>query len=642
MFQNSRLNELLEYFLTHKEYVTSSKLVRHFDISERTLRNDIRVVNEELQKYGAQLLMKRKEGYYLQLDDPSAAELLRKKIKAKKVTLDSVDRRINYLIIKMLYADTYLTQDDLADEVYVSTNTIINYLKTIRLILSKYKLTLKTKANLGYLVIGDELSKRRCIIEILTSTSPHSVLYFSDEQNLLLNHVNLDMVKKIVMDFNQRCDLHFSDYNLKNLILHIALSISRLQAGWQLESYHIPDDPSLSSLLDPLIAHMEVCFQTSFTRSEKNYIYSHYISNTKELLDQRHNADYIHKLVDNILHYIYESYHIDLRSDMILVKDLGQHLQSILSAKYYQLNQKNPLLNTIRTNYILAYEITETAVYQTFENEPVKLYEDEIGYIALHIGAAMERYFESCYTHHKKTIIVYENGYAEGSFLAAKITSLFKDTLEIVGRYPSHELASVDFDGIDLIVSTVSLRQIDTVPVVVVEIPLLRKDIENLAKAITKEHVHPIDKIRHFFSPSLFINTSVRSRDEIIHTLCTLLRENVCVTDAFEASVLERETRISTAMDGVVALPHPMTICSKKSQIAIGILKEPIKWSEKDNAQIILMLALADDGKKNIKDLYDTFVAITYNTPLQNLLLRTESLEEFLQILKENIPEDAY
>ena len=50
MFQNSRLNEILEYFLMHKEYLSSSKLVRHFDISERTLRNDIRVINEELQK----------------------------------------------------------------------------------------------------------------------------------------------------------------------------------------------------------------------------------------------------------------------------------------------------------------------------------------------------------------------------------------------------------------------------------------------------------------------------------------------------------------------------------------------------------------------------------------------------------------
>lgn len=642
MFQNSRLNEILEYFLTHKEYISSSKLVKHFDISERTLRNDIRLINEELLKYGAQILTKRKEGYYLQTDSPSTFELLEKNIRTKKVSLDSVDRRINFLIIKMLYSNDYLSQDALSDEVFVSTNTIINYLKTIRLILSRYKLTLQTKANLGYLIIGDELNKRKCIIELLTSTSQHSALYFSDEQKALLNHVNLDMVKEIVMDFNQKSNLHFSDYNLKNLILHIALSISRIQTGKMLETYNIPEDKTINSLLDPLITHIEHNFNVQFVAPEKNYIYSHYISNTKELLNQKHNEDYIHKLVDDILYYTYNSYHIDLRSDMILFKDLGQHLQSILNAKYYHLNQKNPLLNTIKTNYILAYEVTETAVSQAFETEPLSLCEDEIGYIALHVGAAIERYFDSCYMHHKKVIIVYENGYAEGSFLAAKISTLFKDTLEIAGRYPSYELGTVDFSDIDLIISTVSLRQFDRIPVVVVEIPLLRKDVENLAKAITREHVHPIDKINDLFSPSLFVHTSAKSRDEIIHILCSLLQENGCVTEDFESSVLERESRVSTAMDGVVALPHPMTFCSNKSQIAVGILNTPVKWSEKDNAQSILMLALADDRKKDLKNLYDTFVAITYNSQLQNLLLRCQSMDEFLQILKDNIPEDAY
>lgn len=642
MFENSRLNDLLEYFLTHKNCISSSELVRQFDISERTLRNDIRTIRKELKKYDVQLSMKRNEGYYLQASNSSAFELLEKTIQKKKIPLDSVDRRINYLITKMLYADAYLSLDNLADEVYVSTNTIINYLKTIRLILSRFNLMLKTKANLGYFIIGDELDKRKCIIEILTSTSQHSAIYFSDEQNMLLNHTNLDKVKEIIIEFNVRNNLHFSDYNLKNLILHTALSISRIQANKPLTSYNVPEHQTLSKLLDPLIAYIENIFQVTFIDAEKNYIYSHYVSNTKELLNQQHNEDYIHKLVNDILYYIYESYHIDLRSDMVLFKDLGQHLQAILNAKYYHLNQKNPLLNTIKTNYILAYEITETAANQAFENEPFDLCEDEIGYIALHVGAAIERFFDSCYTHSKRAIIVYENGYAEGSFLAAKITSFFKDTIEISGRYPSHELTNIKFNNIDLIISTVPLRLTIDIPVVVVDMPLLRKDIENLAKALTREHIHPVDKIRDFFSPSLFVHTSADSRDEIIHILSTLLRESNCVTDDFEASVLERESRISTGMDGVVALPHPMTICSSKSQIAVGILDHPVKWSEKDNAQIILMLALADDRKKDLKNLYDTFVAITYNEQLQNMILHAETLEDFLQILKDNIPEEEY
>ena len=54
------------------------------------------------------------------------------------------------------------------------------------------------------------------------------------------------------------------------------------------------------------------------------------------------------------------------------------------------------------------------------------------------------------------------------------------------------------------------------------------------------------------------------------------------------------------------------------------------------------MLSLADDKKKNIKALYDTFVAITNNPSLTNLLLCAESMLEFLQILEDNIPENTY
>ena len=153
---------------------------------------------------------------------------------------------------------------------------------------------------------------------------------------------------------------------------------------------------------------------------------------------------------------------------------------------------------------------------------------------------------------------------------------------------------------------------------------------------------HPIDKITQFFDEKLFINTAADSKEEIIHTLCGLLHQENCINDDFEASVLEREQRISTAMDGVVAIPHPLKICSRKSKIAVGVLQRPISWSEKDSAQIILLLGLADDAKKDIEKLYDTFVAMTHNAPLQELLFHARSLSEFLNILKQNLDEDAY
>lgn len=642
MFQYTRLQNLLDYILSHKDYTSPSALTRHLHISQRTLRSDIRNLNNELSVYDAQIIMKRGQGYALQIKDEQTRTLLEHMLMDEDEKLmDSADKRINHIIIKMLYANTYLTQDTLADEVFVSINTIINYLKTIRLILSKYQLSLQTKANLGYIVTGEEADKRRCIIDLITTNYQHYEFRFSQEQTALLNHVNLEQIKDIVMEFNRENDLHFSDYNLKNLILHIALSISRLLVSMPIEEYKIPDHEALSTLLDPLIHGIERDFHIVFNEYEKNYIYSHYVSNTNELLDAQKNTDYIHSLVANILECIFESYHFDLRADLILEHDLTHHLQSILNARYYNLNKKNPLLNTIRNNYILAYEISGTAIKQAFANEPFELSEDEIGYISLHIGAAIERYFDSRYLKHKKAVIVYDSGYAAGSFLASKLNTLFKETLEIIGRYPSHEIGESKLHEADMVISTVALKQV-TLPVVVVDIPLSRRDIENVAKAITMDEQHPIDKITQFFDEQLFINTTANSKEEIIHTLCTMLHQEQCIKDDFEASVLEREQRISTAMDGVVAIPHPLVMCSLKSKIAVGVLQKPIAWSEKDSAQIILLLGLADDAKKDIEKLYDTFVAMTHNAPLQELLFHAGSLSEFLNILKQNLHEDAY
>lgn len=640
MFQYTRLEELLEYFITQKDYIAVTTLEKQFKVSQRTLRNDIRNLNEELEVFHAQILMKRRVGYYLDVDYADARVNLERMLKEKTKQLDSTDKRIHHLIIKMLYSNAYLSQDQLADEVFVSTNTIINYLKTIRIILSEYDLNLKTKANWGYIITGEELDKRRCIIDLITSNYQYFAFSFSKEQIALLDNVNLESIKEIVMQFNRKNDLHFSDYNLKNLILHIALSISRLCVCNQVETSNIPENDTVEHLLDPLILCIEQTFEVLFSQEERKYIYSHYVSNTNELLNSNKNNDYIDTLVKNILTIIYELYHFDLRFDMILEKDLHHHLQSILNAKYYNLNKKNPLLNTIKSNYILAFEVAATSLKQAFQNEPFKLTEDEVGYISLHIGAAIERYFDIRNTKHKKAVIVYHNGYAEGCFIATKLHTLFKDSLEIIHTYPSHEFTNMTLPTMDFVISTLPLKHINNTPVIVISIPLLKIDIDHIAHMITFDNVHPIDKISSFFDPDLFIHTQVSNKDEIIHMLCELLLKKDYVYSDFEESVIERECRIPTAMDGVVAMPHPMQIQAIKSKIAVCILDHPIPWSSNANAQIILMLALADDAKKDIEKLYDTFVSMMHNAPLQKLLFQAHSLEQFLLILKENLPNE--
>ena len=258
------------------------------------------------------------------------------------------------------------------------------------------------------------------------------------------------------------------------------------------------------------------------------------------------------------------------------------------------------------------------------------------------MGAAIERYFDSRYVCRKKVLIVYKNGYAEGSFLASKLNTLFKDALNIVGKYPSNELTPSVCQEADLIISTTALKEIPQIPIVVIDIPLLKKDIENLSRAITREKEHPIRQIADLFSPDLFLRSSAASRDEIIHRLCCLLLEDGGVKDDFEKSVLEREQRISTPWTASSPCLIPCPSVPQKPESPWVSLKNQFPGQREDQAQIVLMLSLSDDKRKDLKKLYDTFVAITNNPPLQNLLLEAKTIYDFLQILEDHIPADDY
>lgn len=100
--------------------------------------------------------------------------------------------------------------------------------------------------------------------------------------------------------------------------------------------------------------------------------------------------DHLRTSILKVLDVIYQDYNFDLRNDEILIADLFRHLKSIFTSKLYDLNSTNPLLETIKTNYPLEYEITLTAISKVFVCEPYVLKEEDVGYVSIYIGAAMK------------------------------------------------------------------------------------------------------------------------------------------------------------------------------------------------------------------------------------------------------------
>lgn len=134
MFPYNRLNEIFTY-IRQNDLVSAKHLSSLLKITERTIRSDIQTINEIIKDNGAQIKLKRKAGYYIEINDQEKYNTFLsslKQVKTSNPELDTSQDRIKYLLNLLLYSDEYMTLDDLADNIYVSKNTLQNYIKTLK------------------------------------------------------------------------------------------------------------------------------------------------------------------------------------------------------------------------------------------------------------------------------------------------------------------------------------------------------------------------------------------------------------------------------------------------------------------------------------------------------------------------------
>lgn len=628
MFSNSRLEEIFIQ-ISKNEFTTIKELTNLFHVTDRTIRTDIQAINLEIAKYECEILLKRKSGYYLMSYNKDKFKELQNQMEKQTnvLTFNSLDDRIKYILQKLLYSQDYVILDDLANEVFVSRNTLQNYIKPIKETLETYNLIYVSKPNLGVKVFGNEKDKRECLInEILCKDTPTYIIGFTKEEQMLFKDIDLFEIQTLVNQLLNKHDIHASDYDRKNLVMHCALMISRVKT----ENYipfdvQFPIQDDIYELIEQLCIQLENKFDIQITSGEKQYIYLHIASNTHMNIYSV-NTVKLQNQITKLLEVIYEEYNFDLRQDAILKKDLFNHFSSILSSKNIYMNKKNPLLNTIKTNFPLPFEITLTSTAKVFSEA---LTEDEIGYISLHIGAAIERCFTSMYQK-KRVVLVCGSGIATTRMLEARLQTFFNSKIVIVNKISYAEFMHYDFANIDFVISTIPIQS-DNIPVEIVDFTLKNTDIEKISKRLSH-----MDKkanfVTKFFDKQLFLHKSnAVTKEDVLKELAHLLENQNIVSDTFIHSVLKRESIACTNLNDIFAIPHPMEACSNETKVAVAILDQSVEWNDKhEEVQIIFMISIKQGEQKQFEHLYDLFIEIVGNTKLQQDIVHSNSFEEFL------------
>ena len=415
---NQRLLSLFKLLNESDENIPIKILSSKLKVSERTIRTDISALNSILNDYGASIKIKKNLGYYIVISNLSLyqsylATLSKDLIDDNEIPNTPLERK--KYITKFLLNNTnkYIKVEDLADKLYVSKVTVVNDLKLIKSILSKYNLTLISKPYYGIKISGKEIDIRRCISSnMINRNFDNYIIGITDEEIDLFKDIDLNDLYSFVLNNIYENDIIFSDFNLKNFIIHLAITVTRIINGYTITDNEgiVFSDFKKNITLENIFTYIESKYKILISKPDKIYIYNHFISKSSPSDNLSENFDNrIIEYVNNLLLEIYNSYNFDLRNDSILFNDLLLHFKSILNSKYYNLNKTNPLIKMIKSNYPLAFEITLTAVEKVFSETMYTLTEDEVGYVSLHVGAAIERLFENNFSP-KNIVIVCGSG----------------------------------------------------------------------------------------------------------------------------------------------------------------------------------------------------------------------------------------
>lgn len=638
---DQRLKDILQLFIDSGGEMTGTYLSHSLEVSSRTIRDDIKKLNALLDTHGAQIVSQRGKGYTLTVekqelfDEFIANQLLSYQVKRP----DSSTDRVKYVLNALLFQDDYLKIDDLADELFVSRTTIQSDIKKVREILKKYALVLHSAPHKGIKLMGSELNKRFAISEYaLDRTSNEPEVYWIQELSRLYDFDSEELVKiwRALIELSTDNGIVLSDMVSNNLFVHLIIAMKRIKDGHEIAMVETEFN-QLKTYREfevaTKIVHEVGCITgVDFPESEIAYVTIHLLgvrSTASSLKEEDGIEEYlgeeIYRLTQLMVSKIDEDFNLDLNADRELMLSLGLHLKPALNRYKYHMNIRNPLLEEIKSNYPLAFECALTAAMVLSEQIGVSISEHEIAYIALHIGAAIERYKMKASV--KRCYLVCSTGLGSSQLLKYKIESEMASKIKVIGTTEYYNVKQIPFESIDMIISTIPIEETLPVPVITVNAIFGQQDLTKIQHFLHIEQ----STIHQYVEPSLVhLNQHLYSKEEVIEFLAEIAAEYDDLPGNFEDYIWQREAIAATAYGNLVAIPHPIEPCSTKTFVVFCTLKRAIDWNGKQ-VRVVCLLNIQKDSSEELKDLYELLITIVNDPRIVKKVVKSSTYEEFIE-----------
>lgn len=646
--------------------VTSKAIANNLKLSDRTVRSYIKRLQKILLENGAEIIAKSGQGYMFKINQEFKFNTFLQQYKNNLINKqnfiinDQKDREY-YILKKLLIENKYILIDDLCEELFICRSTLSNDFLQIKKNLSLYNLSIKYKVKKGLYVEGDEKEKRNFIISYFFESNLSNSINKYVDNTLFSNNINLDKIMEIILNECRKEDFKLSDYVIQNLILYFALMVNRIKNGFTLTSIEV--DKSIENKKEFIVAYnilkcISEINDIKFSKEEIYYIAlnlksknsSEFVNNNFDFTDK----EKIRRELINILDEIENDTGYFIKDDQQFINSFLVHFYKLRMRLKNGIKLENPLLNEIKETHMKTFSKTKNY----FSNMPIlkgyNISDSEWAYIYLHFMAAIER----CKDNKKfNVLVICATGYGSSQMLSIRLKKEFGKHINIVDIIGYYEITDQKLEGIDFIISSIDLYSIVfNIPIInvsvflndfevnkiklFIESNMLRRfeENENSKRKLLSEKIRLFEEF--FFEECFITLNKVDSKQNIINALLTLLqkREDECYYDVMINQIKQRERMSCVVFSEDIAVPHPAKSVGKKTQVAVAIVKQGVRWDDRfKNIKYIFLVSPSKTENYDLIKITEAIVSLIENDKIKNKLLKCNNFNEFKEVFIELI-----
>ncbi|MCR5758018.1 MAG: BglG family transcription antiterminator [Selenomonas sp.] len=478
-------------------------------VSTKTVSRELPAVAEALKSYG--LGLSRRKGAGLVIDGGVEAMASLKEFLGQVNDRNfSPEERRSIIVSRLLPNHEPVKLFALASLLGVTDGTISKDLDKLESWFKGHGLKLVRRPGLGVYIEGNERNIRQAIVAYIYENVDEQELLQLVQANLvnddqmvgkasahLLDLVDKEIIQHLeclIHQMEKSLDGRLSDQAFVGLLVHLALAVQRIRrhesiqlASEVLENLRGKAEFSLAADLGKAIAQE---FAIPINDAETGYIAMHILGARSRYQPQGMPAalDNFHlvRLAKSLMRAAEKHCGQNLYRNSALLTGLVNHLGPSISRLKMGMPIRNPLLTEMNRNYPELMQLAAASVHEIEGELDIVFPEEEIAYIAMHLGAALNDN-QTLKKMERRVIVACPTGMGTSRLLASRLRQMY-DNLIIHDMVSTLQLTLAYFGEheADFIISTVPIAHVP-LPVVVVSALLTPDDQKKIDELLDSQ-----------------------------------------------------------------------------------------------------------------------------------------------------------